>query len=151
VAIATTVLNSNLARRRRSVIRHSVRVGAVLTAVSVWSNSKSKAPDVPDDHNPLQFLDFTENEPLCSGSVLPGSRFEYSLGRSRLLVSGAIVGFTDVDALVLSMARGAHGAEMNAAALALAIGILSNTVLKLGVVLTLGRGRFRCLPPAAWC
>jgi hypothetical protein len=43
------------------------------------------------------------------------------------------------------MSRGAHGANLEAAPLALAIGILSNTVLKLGVVLSLGRHRFRWL------
>ena len=62
-----------------------------------------------------------------------------------MVVSGAIVGFTDVDALVLSMARGVYGATMKIASLALVVGILSNTVLKLAIVLAIGRGRYRWL------
>jgi hypothetical protein len=62
-----------------------------------------------------------------------------------LVVSGAVVGFTDVDALVLSMARGVYGATLEIASIALVVGILSNTLLKLGVVLAIGRGRYRWL------
>jgi hypothetical protein len=66
-------------------------------------------------------------------------------GDKGMVVSGAIVGFTDVDALVLSMARGVYGATLEIASLALVVGILSNTVLKLGIVFAIGRGRYRWL------
>jgi uncharacterized membrane protein (DUF4010 family) len=63
-------------------------------------------------------------------------------GVKGILASAAVLGFTDVDALTYSMTRlGAEAAALGAQAIA--IGILSNTVLKLAFVLSLGRGQFR--------
>jgi uncharacterized membrane protein (DUF4010 family) len=66
-----------------------------------------------------------------------------TFGNQGLFVSGAILGFTDVDALTISMAQGVHREEWTLAAQALSIGILSNTLLKLAVAILLGSGRFR--------
>ncbi|MGH7894528.1 MAG: DUF4010 domain-containing protein [Candidatus Binatia bacterium] len=67
-------------------------------------------------------------------------------GSVGLLVSGAVLGLTDVDALTISMARSAVlGAAGETAARALAMGMLANTVLKFGVALVVGRARFRRL------
>ena len=68
---------------------------------------------------------------------------EDSFGSQGLLISGAILGFTDVDALTISMARGVQTTDWNVAAQALCLGILSNTVLKIIVALVLGAGKFR--------
>jgi uncharacterized membrane protein (DUF4010 family) len=64
-------------------------------------------------------------------------------GAKGVLASAALLGFADVDALLYSMTRlgGAETATLGAKAIA--IGILSNTVLKLAFVLFLGRGEFR--------
>jgi uncharacterized membrane protein (DUF4010 family) len=65
------------------------------------------------------------------------------------LVSGAILGFTDVDALVISMAKAAGMSDLvRSAAIAASSGILANNVLKLGLAIILGRGRFRSLAVA---
>lgn len=61
-----------------------------------------------------------------------------------VLASAAILGLTDMDALTFSMSRLAAQADIVAlAALAVAIGVLSNTLLKLGVALALGAPVFR--------
>ena len=61
-----------------------------------------------------------------------------------VLASAAVLGFTDVDALTYTMARLGDTEEMIAlAARAIAVGILSNTVLKLGISLVIGVGSFR--------
>ena len=65
-------------------------------------------------------------------------------GAKGVLASAAVLGLTDVDALTYSMTRLGGGAEAAAlGARAIAVGILSNTVLKLALVLILGRGEFR--------
>lgn len=64
-------------------------------------------------------------------------------GERGVLASAALVGFTDVDALTFSMTRGGGGAAL--AAQAIAIGVLSNTVLKLAVAVGVGRGEYRKL------
>jgi uncharacterized membrane protein (DUF4010 family) len=67
-------------------------------------------------------------------------------GDAGVLVSAAMVGTTDVDAVTVSMLRGVGtGLPLALAAQGIAIGSLSNTVLKLGLVLVLGVGSFRRL------
>jgi uncharacterized membrane protein (DUF4010 family) len=58
--------------------------------------------------------------------------------------SAAVLGLTDVDALTVSMARGvAYAASLDTAAVAIAIGILSNTIMKLALALLFGSPRFQ--------
>jgi uncharacterized membrane protein (DUF4010 family) len=65
-------------------------------------------------------------------------------GNAGLLVSGAILGLTDVDALTISMTRSAAGGiAVGVAAQAIAIGILANCVLKLTLAASLGTPQFR--------
>ena len=68
-----------------------------------------------------------------------------TFGDRGLLVSGAILGLTDVDALTISMARGVQASDSIIAAQALSFGILSNTALKAVAAMMLGAGRFRWL------
>lgn len=65
-------------------------------------------------------------------------------GQVGVLTSAALLGLTDMDALTLAMTRLAAEPEMlRLAALAMAVGVLSNTLLKLTVVVTVGQGEFR--------
>jgi uncharacterized membrane protein (DUF4010 family) len=65
-------------------------------------------------------------------------------GAPGVLASAGLLGLTDVDALTLSMCRLASGPDgAGVAAGGIAIGILSNTVVKLGIALVLGTGTFR--------
>ena len=67
-------------------------------------------------------------------------------GQSGVLTSAAILGLTDVDALTVSMAREvASTVSLEVAALAIAVGVLANTALKLGVALLFGGSRFRTI------
>jgi hypothetical protein len=52
---------------------------------------------------------------------------------------------TDVDALTVSISRTSLDGNLQVAAQALAIGMLSNTALKLTLVTLIGRGPFRGL------
>jgi hypothetical protein len=57
-----------------------------------------------------------------------------------------VLGLTDVDALTVSMARGvAETGSAELAAVAIAIGALANTVLKLTLALFFGGARFRAI------
>jgi uncharacterized membrane protein (DUF4010 family) len=55
-----------------------------------------------------------------------------------MYVVAAIAGTTDVDAMTLSMAQYARTNSPQVAAHAITIAVLSNTVVKTGMVLTLG-------------
>jgi uncharacterized membrane protein (DUF4010 family) len=63
-------------------------------------------------------------------------------GGAGLVMSGAVLGLTDVDALTISMARSSADAAAKTALLA---GVLSNGVVKLGIAVAVGQGRYRRL------
>jgi len=59
-----------------------------------------------------------------------------------------VLGLTDVDALTLSMASAANSqVPVELAARGLAIGILSNTLLKAVLAVVVGSGQYRWLVP----
>jgi len=65
-------------------------------------------------------------------------------GVTGVFTSAAMLGLTDVDALTVSMAREAsQDLTAPVAAAAIALGVLSNTGLKLGLALVLGSQPFR--------
>jgi uncharacterized membrane protein (DUF4010 family) len=64
-------------------------------------------------------------------------------GARGVLTSAALLGIADVDALTYSMTRLGGADTVALGAKAIAIGVLSNTILKLGFVVFLGRGEFR--------
>ncbi|MBI4341510.1 MAG: DUF4010 domain-containing protein [Candidatus Omnitrophica bacterium] len=67
-----------------------------------------------------------------------------AFGSSGTLLSAALVGLTDVDPLIYSMVKlGGAAALTSTAAQALAVGVLANTLFKLGMALAIGRGSFR--------
>jgi uncharacterized membrane protein (DUF4010 family) len=62
---------------------------------------------------------------------------------SGLYFVAAIAGTTDVDAITLSMAQYAQGGRADVAASAITIAVLSNTIIKTGMVLALGHPALR--------
>lgn len=71
------------------------------------------------------------------------------LGAGGLILTAAILGLTDVDALTMTLARGSgDGTALDDAARAITVGILANTTLKLLIAALFGAAPFRraCLP-----
>ncbi len=65
-------------------------------------------------------------------------------GEGGVLPTAALLGLTDMDALTLAMSRLGTGQDLlRLGAQALAIGVISNTIVKLTVAVALGRGAFR--------
>jgi uncharacterized membrane protein (DUF4010 family) len=148
VLIATATLNHDLAIAGFPYFIAPFLLGVVATAVSWWFKD-GQVHDEPDGKNPLQFWSSLQMALMFQVVLYLVHWLEDSFGSQGLLVSGAILGFTDVDALTISMARGLQTTDWNIAAQALCLGILSNTVLKIIVALVLGRGRFRLYVAAA--
>ena len=71
-------------------------------------------------------------------------------GHSGVVSSAALLGLTDVDTLTVSMARGVtHTVSPSVAATAIAVGVLSNTGMKLGLAMFFGSPRFRTIAGGA--
>jgi uncharacterized membrane protein (DUF4010 family) len=69
---------------------------------------------------------------------------QQAVGTTGVLLSATLLGLTDVDALTVSMTRyGADPANVRVAAAAIGIGVLSNTMLKLALVVGIGGPHFR--------
>lgn len=144
VLIATATLNSALASAVAPYFAIPFVVGLAVAAV-VWRLDGKSTKEEPSIQNPLQFWNSIEMAALFQVVLYVMHWLEGAFGNQGFLVSGAVLGFTDVDALTISMARGVQFTDWNVAAQALSIGILSNTVLKIAAALILGRGRFRML------
>jgi uncharacterized membrane protein (DUF4010 family) len=67
-----------------------------------------------------------------------------------VFTSAAVLGLTDVDALTVSMARGvAQTVSPRVAGTAIAIGVLANTAMTLGLAVFFGSRRFRTIAGGA--
>lgn len=117
-------------------------VGACAAALAWRANHGGEGTALPG--NPLQLRTALEMAVLFQGVLYAVWRARDVFGQAGVLASGAVLGLTDMDALVLSMARGAaRGEALDLAARAITIGALSNTALKLAVAAALGAPAFR--------
>jgi uncharacterized membrane protein (DUF4010 family) len=148
VAVSTFLLNPELARDLIPYLWLPLVAGTVVTAVGWRLDNKSVEPKA-QVKNPLQFWTSLQMAAVFQGVLYMVYWLGRKWGSQGLIVSGMVLGLTDVDALTISMARGGHGATPEVAALALSLGILSNTALKAAVTLIFGTGRFRWIATGA--
>lgn len=152
VLIATLVLEPRLAVALWPAFVAPFAIGVFLT----WTGMRDHAADErePDpDRNPLQIGAALQMALLFQvvllGVAFAGERY----GQQGLMGSAMVLGVADVDALTLSMARmtttGVAVAE--AAARAITLGVLVNTIVKTGIALGVGRGRFRSFAVVGLC
>jgi len=106
-------------------------------------HGRREAPDrMPDPTNPLRLFAAMRLAVLFQISLMAVAFVRERAGDPGILGLAALLGLTDMDALTVSMARlGASAASI--ASKAIVIGIISNTVLKLGLALGLGTGPLR--------
>jgi len=121
-----------------------IGVGLVGSGLYRYRDWKDGAAGSADERSPLR-LGTAVLMALGFQAVLMAVQAIRGLfGEPGVLTSAGILGLTDMDALTFSMSRlGADPDWVGIAALAIAIGVTANAVLKLGVVLVIGRGPFR--------
>jgi len=147
VAIVLAVLNAALLPAILPYVVAPFLVGLIASLIGLARQSDS-GEQVRVVRNPLQMgmaLKMTLIFQVVLFAVYAANQTYGNLG---VLVSGAVVGFADVDALLLSMAHAESSVATDVAARAVVIGILSNTVLKTLLAAFLGRARFRQLTVA---
>jgi uncharacterized membrane protein (DUF4010 family) len=150
VTLACAVLNPALALHLPAYIAPAFLIGSVVVLL-IWRADSDTAADESIADSPLQLraaLQMTALFQIVLFAILiVKSRF----GSEALVATSALVGLTDLDALTLSLARSASPPDLAATAIALTVGVLSNTVLKLTVAVVVGRGLFRTTAGAALC
>jgi uncharacterized membrane protein (DUF4010 family) len=94
--------------------------------------------------NPLQLSTALQMALLFQGVLMLVWLASRYWGARGVLGTAVVLGLTDVDALTISMAKGAApSSSLEIAALAIAVGVLSNTGLKLTVAILFGGRGFR--------
>ena len=145
VLVATATLNPGLARAVIPYFILPFLAGVGVTAAGWLCNKDTVEPKSDEIANPLQFWSSLQMAVLFQAVLYLVNWLDQMFGNQGLLVSGAVLGLTDMDALTISMARGVQATDWSTAAQALSFGVLSNTALKAASAMTLGEGRFRWL------
>jgi len=141
--LALSILHSDLAAAVLPYVVAPLVVGAIAVARGL-RGLRPEASPAAESRNPLQLRAALEMAAIFQVVLVVVHLARERFGATGLLVSGFVLGLTDVDALVVSMAKTtASGAPVGDAAHAVVLGAVSNTLLKLGVAATLGAPAFR--------
>lgn len=141
-------------------------VGALVLAAALWREREARpvaphataaatatgASDAPQENtaNPLALGTSLQMAVAFQAVLFLVAWVQSTVGSPGVLVSAALLGLTDMDALTLSMSQlAADLSQTHTAALAIGIGVLANTILKALVAISLGEARFRLRTAAA--
>jgi uncharacterized membrane protein (DUF4010 family) len=148
VIVATAILRPPLAVSLIPYLIAPFLLGLITVVYGFKQHQEETSVEPPS--NPLQVSSALQMAVLFQLVLFAVYAVRAHWGDVGILLSGAVLGFTDVDALTISMAKSADGQiPVAIAAEAVAIGVLSNTVLKLLLAVALGKAKFRKLA-SAW-
>lgn len=143
VLLATAVLNSALLPKLVPYLVMPALLAGCAAAIGLRRTPSDRTGGA-DLANPLQLLAALQMALLFQVVLMLVQLVGRVWGQAGILTSAAVLGLTDVDALTVSMARGvAYSVSLDVAAIAIAVGVLSNTALKLAVALSLGSPMFK--------
>jgi uncharacterized membrane protein (DUF4010 family) len=142
VCAAIAVLNAPLLPLAIRYLVPPALVVAVALAVIARTAGRHGSSPRPS-RNPLAVVAALQMAAIFQVVLILVRAAQARWGTSGVLTTAAVLGLTDVDALTLSMARGL--ASLETAALAIAVGVLANTVLKAVTAIGFGDRRFGAL------
>ncbi len=155
VFVAVSVLNSTLVPPLLPLLGPPAAVALLVVAIGALraraaGDEPSQAGAVAPagaratDRNPLQLSTALQMAVLFQVVITLVTVVRGAWGQAGVLTTAAALGLTDVDALTVSMAREiAPTVSIEIAALAIAIGVLSNTALKAALAMVFGAPTFR--------
>jgi uncharacterized membrane protein (DUF4010 family) len=149
VLVVTAILNASLVPLLVWHLALPALLAGLLAVLGTRSLPVTSESDVPNS-NPLQLARALQMAVLFQAVLMAVELARDTWGQSGVLTSAALLGLTDVDALTVSMARGvAQTSSASVAANAIAVGILANTSMKLGIALFFGSPTFRTITGGA--
>jgi len=145
VVVEVSVVNHSLAAE---LAPGMLLMGAVSTGICLllWRKGrKGQKAEVESGHNPFELGDAIKFGLLFAVVMFAASAAQAYFGDTGLYVAGALAGLTDVDAIALSMANLAQQDPVNsgAAARTVVIAVISNTMVKCGMVIWLAAAPMR--------
>lgn len=143
VLIAVAILDASVVPALAGYLAAPFAIALVAVLLS-W-RSLGDAPHPPRSlKNPLQFRAAIEMAVLFQIVLFAVHYVRNAVGETGLMVSGFVLGLTDMDALTLSMTRSvATGTTIESAARAITVGIVANSLMKAGIAVAVGSGRFK--------
>ena len=145
VLVAVAVLNWPLLPLVARYLALPAVAATIAVVIGVRRSSNPEAP-LSTIANPLQLAAALQMAILFQAMIMLVHAAGGVWGSAGVYGSAFVLGLSDVDALTVAMARGvAYAASLDTAAVAIAIGVLSNTLLKMTLALLLGSTRFRRL------
>jgi uncharacterized membrane protein (DUF4010 family) len=149
VAVATAVLNPGLAQALLRYLAWPFIVGVLMILTGIRRSDESPT-SVETPANPLQIGTALQMAVMFQVVMFAVNLTRNFFGNVGLIASGAVLGLTDMDALTISMARGAaSGIPLDVAAKAIATGTIANTVFKIVLAAVFGGARFRWMVTAS--
>ncbi|MDX2194005.1 MAG: DUF4010 domain-containing protein [Gemmatimonadales bacterium] len=149
VTIVGTLLAPGLFAHLLPVVLPSMVAGALLLW-SAWPRAAAgptppaSGPEPPAPTSPLRLRAALAMALAFQLALMLLAFVRAQFGQAGVLPTAALLGLTDMDALTVAMARmAADDALHRTAALAIGVGIIANTLVKLAMVLTVGHGAFR--------
>lgn len=145
VGVVTLVLNPAMAITLVPYLLPPFLIGVFLTVRPLLQARAEEPVDrVPDPKSPLGLWSSIRMALAFQLVLMAIFVVRQRFGTPGVLTSAGLLGLTDMDALTLAMSRlGTDSAMLTLGAKAIAIGVLSNTVLKFALGVTLGSHRFR--------
>jgi uncharacterized membrane protein (DUF4010 family) len=147
IVAATAVLNPVVVPILVPYLAAPFIVAVVAGAVAAMrSGPESDVIPSMSARNPLQLSSALQMTALFQVVMVAVHIAGRTWGETGVLTTAAVLGLTDMDALTAAMARGAaQTMPIETAAMAIAIGVLANTALKIAVALFFGAARFRAI------
>lgn len=143
VLIVSALLSPGVATALVPLLFPAFVIGAGVVFLASRSGGHPAAAPPADERSPLRFRSALEMAVLFQISMTGIAYASKLLGTVELYGMAALLGLTDVDALTVAMSGPTSGVVAATAARAIAIGILANTLLKLAIVVVVGRSTFR--------
>jgi uncharacterized membrane protein (DUF4010 family) len=142
ILLATTILNPTIVGPL-SVYLAAPAFAALVLLVGARKSTAAPAHEV-SPANPLQLKSALQMAVLFQVVLMVVHVARERWGASGVFTSAAVLGLSDVDALTVSMAKDvADALSPTIAAAAIAVGVLSNTAMKIALALVFGSPRFR--------
>lgn len=149
VLVATAILNAAVLPPLIPYFIAPTVVAALVAAVGA-RRAPAAAAGGGSLRNPLQLAAALQMGVLFQAVLMAVHLVRDRWGETGVFTSAAVLGLTDVDALTVSMAREvAQAISPSVAATAVAVGVLSNTALKLGLAVFFGGPGFRAVAGGA--
>jgi uncharacterized membrane protein (DUF4010 family) len=149
VIVASAILNPAVVGPLVPYLAPPAAVAALAAVMGLRESTTVGVPTVAQ-RNPLQLGSALQMAALFQIVLMAVSVARESWGASGVFTSAAVLGLTDVDALTVSMARNvAQTVSPSVAATAIAIGVLTNTGMKLTLALLFGSRRFQVIAGGA--